>query len=371
MEAVLTRRDLNRATLARQHLLERTTRSAVDVVSHLAGMQAQAQAPFPPYFGLWSRVDGFTAEELVDLLESRTVVRCSLQRGTVHLVTAADALWLRPLLAPLYERFVRVSPATAGRLDGVDLDALAAAGRTLLDDDPLTLAEFGRALAPTWPDRDPRALGHAVPLLTPLVQVPPRALWGRSGPPRLAPLETWVGAPLDPDLAVDDLVLRYLAAFGPASVLDAQRWAGLAFLGETFERLRPRLVTFRDEDGRELFDLPDAPRPGGDAGAPIRLVAAYDDLLLGHADRTRIYDVEHQRRLIPVNAVIPATVLVDGFVDGTWTWAATRSRAEVTITPFSLWPRRVRADVEAEARHLLARAAPEVPAHEVHVTEPA
>lgn len=366
---MLTTRDLNRATLARQHLLARTTEPVEAVIAHLVGLQAQA--PFPPYFGLWSRVEGFGSAALVDRLEGRQVVRTSLQRGTVHLATAADALWLRPLLAPLYERFVRVSPATAGRLDGLDLDRLATAGReALAAGPPPTLAELGTRLATEWPDRDPKALGHAVHLLVPLVQVPPRALWGRSGPARYAPLETWVGAPADPAPALDDLVRRYLGAFGPASVLDAQRWAGLTRLGEVFARLRPELATFTDETGRELFDLPDAPRPGADADAPVRLVAAYDDLLLGHDDRSRVFAPEHKRRLFPVNAVIPATVLVDGFVAGTWIWTAKANQATVAVTPFRRWPARIRRRVEAEAEHLLAVAAPEVGAHAVEVAEP-
>ncbi len=368
MEAALTLRDLNRATLARQHLLARTTGPALDVIGHLGGLQAQN--PFAPYFGLWSRIDGFAASELVDLLETRRVVRSAVQRGTVHLLPADDARWLRPLLAPLYERYLRVSPATAGRLDGIDLDALAAAGRELLDETPMTLADLGRALAPTWPERDPRALGHAIPPLVPLVQVPPRALWGRSGPPAWAVLETWVGAPLDPAPSPDDLVLRYLGAFGPASVLDAQQWCGMTGLGSAFERLRPRLVTVRDDGGRELFDLPDAPRPGGDTPAPVRLVAAFDDLLLGHADRSRVFAPEHKRRLFPVNGVIPATVLVDGFVAGTWAWSTTRTTATVAITPFAPWTRSTVAEVEAEAAALLGAAAPELPTHEVHVGDP-
>lgn len=365
---MLTTRDLNRATLARQHLLERTTDSAGSVIAHLVGLQAQA--PFPPYFGLWSRVEGFAAEDLVDLLEQRRAVRVSLQRGTVHLVTAADAGWMRALLAPLYERLLRVSPGTAGQLDGIDLDRLAAAGREALADAPLTLAELGLALAREWPDRDAKALGHAVHLLVPLVQVPPRALWGRSGAARYAPLEAWIDGPAHPTPALDDLVRRYLGAFGPASVLDAQRWSGLTRLGEVFERLRPELATFTDEDGRELFDLPDAPRPGGDADAPVRLVAAYDDLLLGHDDRRRIFADEHRKTLIPVNAVIPPTVLVDGFVAGTWAWSANRTTATIAVTPFHRWPARVRRQVEGEAEHLLAAAAPEVARHEVEVDDP-
>lgn len=352
---VLDRPALTRATLARQHLLARAAMPAADMVAHLVGLQAQA--PFPPYFGLWSRLAGFTAEELVAGLTERRLVRVGLHRGTVHLVTAEDALRIRPVLAPLYARFLQTGPATAGQLDGVDLDDLARAGRELLAEEPRTLADLGGALAPTWPDHDPRALAHAVHLLVPLVQAPPRALWGRSGAARFAPLEDWLGAPPDPDPSPDDLVLRYLGAFGPASFHDAQRWIGLTGLRAVFERLRPGLVAFRSEAGRTLLDLPDAPRPGPDVDLPIRLVAAYDDLLLGHDERSRVYDREHKARLFPVNAVIPATVLVDGRVAGTWTWTATARAAGVAVTPFARWPARVRQQVEAEAHDLLARAA--------------
>lgn len=362
-DPVLDLRALNRATLARQHLLDRTTGPAPALVEHLAGLQAQA--PWPPYFGLWSRLEGFTSDELVDRLERRELVRTRLQRGTVHLVTADDARWLHAVLAPLVDRFLVASPGVAGKVDGIDLDALAAAGREVLDDEPATLADLGDALAPRWPDRDPKALGNAVALVVPVVQVPPRALWGRSGPARWAVLETWVGAPVDPEPDHERLVRRYLAAFGPASALDVQQWCGLTGLGPVVERLRPELVAFRDTEGRELFDLPDAPRPGGDAEAPVRLVAGFDNLLLGHADRRRVFAPEHKPVLFPVNGVIPATVLVDGFVAGTWRWTATRRAATVAVTPFGRWPARVRRQVEAEAERLLAVAAPEVPAHEV------
>lgn len=360
---VLSLRDLNRATLARQHLLERVDRPAVDEVAHLVGLQAQA--PFPPYFGLWSRLESFTADELVAGLEDRSLVRCSLHRGTIHLVTARDALWLAPIVQPLYTQRVGVDPATAGEVDGLDLDAVAAAGRTLLEAAPRTGADLGAALAERWPDRAPRALDRVVTMMVPNVQVPPRALWGRSAPPVLATLEQWTGHPLVEEASTEELVLRYLGAFGPASTMDLQRWIGLTRLSPVVKGLRPQLVTFRNEAGKELFDLPDAPRPGGDAPAPVRLVAAFDDVLLGHDDRTRIHRGEHRKRLYPVNGVIPATVLVDGFVAGLWRWEVARGTATVTLEPLAPWTNATRHEAHAEAERLLALAAPEAERHEV------
>ncbi|HEX8273062.1 MAG TPA: winged helix DNA-binding domain-containing protein [Longimicrobiaceae bacterium] len=363
---VLDRRALNRALLARQGLLRRWTIPAAEAVERLAGMQSQA--PDPPYYGLWTRLEGFRPEELSRLLEERAVVRIALMRSTIHLVTARDCLALRPLLQPVLER---AHKATYGkRMEGVDATELADAARALTGERPRTFAEIGAALAERWPGRDPAALSGAARALLALVQVPPRGLWGRSGPAAHTTAEAWLGRPLDTAASLDDLVLRYLAAFGPAAVADAQTWSGLTRLRDAFERLRPRLLAFRDEAGRELFDLPDAPRPDPDTAAPARYMADWDNVFLSHADRTRVVSEEHRRRIFTPNGIFPGTVLVDGFVAGTWKLERSRGAATLRVEPFAPLPAADEAALNEEGERLLAFAAEDAPTREVRFSEP-
>jgi len=211
----------------------------------------------------------------------------------------------------------------------------------------------------------------------PLVQVPPRAVWGRAGQSLHTSAEHWLGrrpsggsaypVPAADPAELAGLVTRYLGAFGPATVRDVQAWSGLTGLKAVLEQLRPSLVTFRDEQGAELFDLPTAPRPGADAPAPVRLVAEFDNLVLSHAERSRVVTPEATRRLYTINGVIPGTVLVDGFVAGMWRLARTRAEATVSIEMFGPVRRgdAARRDaLTAEAERVLAFGAPGT-AHQV------
>ncbi|MFD8814074.1 winged helix DNA-binding domain-containing protein [Streptomyces sp. NPDC059627] len=313
---VLGTRALNRATLDRQLLLRRSSRSAKEAVAHLVGLQAQNVKP--PYYALAARLDGFVPERLSELMADREAVRIVTLRSTIHTHTAADALTLRPLVQP-----ARTRELTAFRkgLAGVDLDRLAALARDLVEAEPRTMAGLREALRAEWPDADPQSLAVAARCTLPLVQVTPRGLWGRSGQVALTTAEHWLGRPAVepapvPD-ATDAVVLRYLAAFGPASVRDMQTWAGLTRLRAAFERLRSRLLTFRDETGVELFDLPDAPRPDPGTPAPPRFLPEFDNLLLSHADRTRVVPPEFRGRAWQGNQAY-RTLLVDGFLAGVW-----------------------------------------------------
>ncbi|MER6299046.1 winged helix DNA-binding domain-containing protein [Kitasatospora sp. NPDC001539] len=348
---VLGTRALGRALLARQHLLARTAAEPLEVIHHLGGLQAQA-VPQPPYLGLLSRLDGFSAADLSALIEQRAVVRIALQRGTIHLVTAEDCRTLRPLLQPVLDQGLRTT--FGKRLAGLDLDALAAEARDLVEARPRTFQQLGALLAESRPDRDPAALAQAARCLLPLVQVPPRGLWGRSGPAAHTTAEAWLGRPMDPAPSPDDLVLRYLAAFGPAGAADLRKWSGLAGLAPALRRLAPGLLTFRDEQGRLLYDLPDAPRPDPDAPAPVRLVAPFDNLLLSHADRSRVLPEEYRGRVMSQNGLVLGTLLVDGTVAGTWRLTGER---EVVLRPFVRLARADREAAEAEARRVLAFAA--------------
>lgn len=324
---VLTRRALNRATLARQLLLERSTMSVPEVLEHLVGMQAQT--PHTAYIGLWTRLQGFRPGELSDLLLDRQVVRIALMRSTIFLVTARDAWALRPLIQVVHDRMHQGQ--FGRRLQGVDMAAVVAAGRAFIDRDPGTFKALGEHLLERWPGHDHLALEMTVRTGVPLVQVPPRGLWGRSGPVAHTSIEAWLGDSPPAWLTLDGMVLRYLRAFGPASVMDAQMWCGLTRLKEVFERLRSQLVVFRDEQGRELFDLPDAPRPDPAVPAPPRFLYDYENMLLSYADRSRAILPERVRHIVARQNESISTYLIDGFVAGTWQVERERRHARLVI----------------------------------------
>lgn len=357
---VLGARALNRALLERQLLLRRTPMPVLDAVERLVGLQAQS--PADPYLALWSRLAGFDPADLGGAVADGRAVRVALQRSTIHLVTAADCLALRPVLQPVLERMARGQ--FGRRLAGVDPAELAAATLELTGQRPLTFGELGALLVERWPDRESMALAQTARALVPMAQLPPRGVWGRGGRAVHATVESWLGRPVGTDPAPDALLLRYLAAFGPASVADAQNWSGLSRLAEVAERLAPRLRRFRAEDGRELLDLPDAPRPAEDVPAPVRFLPEYDNVLLGHADRSRIAG--------PGAAALWdeqfhwAAVLVDGVVRGVWRIAKEKRTAILLVRA----PRLAAADeqaVTAEGTDLLVLLAPNATTWEVRL----
>ncbi|MFI7082415.1 winged helix DNA-binding domain-containing protein [Streptomyces anulatus] len=345
---VLSTRALNRATLDRQLLLRRSAMSPKDAVAHLLGLQAQNTKP--PYFQLYARLTDFDPEELSALMESREVVRIVTLRSTLHTHTADDALTLRPLVQAARERELK---NFRRGLEGVDLDRLAAVAEELVVERPRPVKELREELLAHWPDADPLALTAAARCLLPLVQVTPRGMWGRSGQVALTTAEHWLGRPTEPVPAPDATVLRYLGAFGPASVMDFQAWAGLTRTKEVFERLRPRLLTFRDERGVELFDLPDAPRPDPGTPAPPRFLPEFDNLLLGHADRTRVISAVNKGRNGVGNQAY-GSVLIDGFFDAVWRVEREGGTAILTVQPLRNLVRDERAEITEEAARMLA-----------------
>ena len=269
----LSRRELNRAILARQMLLRREPLTALAAMERLVGMQAQE--PIDPYIGLWARLEGFRPEELSDLIAERRAVRVvMLYRTTIHLVSARDCLAFHPVTAEVLARVFR-PPWLAG-LRGADLGEVVTAGLGLLAEKPRTRADLAALLAPRWPDADPLALAYAVTYNAPLVQVPPRGLWGATAQARWAPAEAFLGAPVAAEPDVADMVRRYLAAFGPATVADIRTWSGVTGLRAVVDRLRPGLRSFRDERGRELLDvedgrLPDPETPVTTTSSPVAM----------------------------------------------------------------------------------------------------
>jgi hypothetical protein len=351
----LSLRELNRALLGRQLLLERADLSAADALEWLVGIQAQE--PQAPYVALCSRLEPFSPDELSNLIANRDAVRGTLMRSTLHLVTSRDWHRLRPLIEPVLRRSFTGSTFNKA-IAGVDLRALLERARKLLAEGPSTRAELARALGADWPGIDSTALAYAVTYLEPLVQVPPRGLWRQKGQARWSLAATWLAERGAGDLSLNDLVRRYLRAFGPATVQDVQAWSGLTGLRQIVER--EEFVNYRDEAGRVLLDVPDGARPDAETPAPVRFLAPFDNAILSHADRARIITPEHRRRLSRDRLM--RVFLVDGFVAGSWRLDG----PALHIGPF----RRLRAvdrrALEHEAERLLGLASPDRAA-EVHI----
>jgi winged helix DNA-binding protein len=346
---ILTTKQLNRATLARQLLLARQPIGPTEAIARLGGLQAQE--PRPPFIGLWSRLEAFRREDLHAALQGREVVRATLMRATLHLLGAGDYAAFRPALEPVMERALR---ALGERAEGLDCERVVAAAEELLRERPRGFDELRGLLQQQFPGVNDRALGYTVRMQVPLVMVPSEARWGFPSVADFTLAEAWLGHRPPPSGTPEQLVLRYLAAFGPASAADAQTWSGLQGLAPVFEGLRPQLVAFRPATGRrELFDLPGAPRPGEDVAAPARFLPEFDNLVLAHADRSRLIAEEHRGRIVTKNLRVRATFLWDGMVAGTWEIARTRGAAVLRMTPFRTLPQRALQDLTAEAEGLL------------------
>jgi hypothetical protein len=334
--------------MARQLLLERTDLGALAAIEHLVGLQAQE--PYDPYLALWSRLDGFDPDELGRLLLERRAVRIPAMRSTVHLLSADDCLRLRPLTQPVLDAELARHPMFGEALRGVDLAPVLSAARALLDEQPMTMSQLRRQLGPRFPHIDPGAIAYACRNRLALVQVPPRGVWGRRGQVTLTTAETWLGRPLEPAPSIDDMVMRYLAAFGPALPADVAAWSRLTGFREILERLRPRLRTFRDERGRELFDVPEGRLPDPDTPAPPRVLPEYDNALLSYGDRVRFTPDDAARLATDVR--ILGTVLDDGVVWATW-WLEQGDGAVTMVVRHLQGAKRRIAGVGAEAERAL------------------
>jgi len=337
-------RRLNRTLLDRQSLLRRARRPALAMVERLVGLQAQV--PRDPYVALWSRIQGFQVDALARPLEERRAVRLTLFRGTLHLVTDRDALALRPVLHEAILRLLYTGSPFGRRLEGLDVDELSSVATQLLEEQPRTRAQLAPLLADRWPTHDGPSLAYAATYLLPLVQVTPRGLWGRSGASAFTTLERWLGRRLRRATAPDDMVLRYLAAFGPSTPADLQSWSGLRGTAELLDRLRPTLRTYRDTDGRELFDVADGRLRASDSVAPVRFLPEYDNVLLAHARRSRIVP-DGMPQWTDVGW---GSVLVDGF--GAARWRLDKAGENLTIEPFRRIAPAVRTEVGDEAARL-------------------
>ena len=361
--SVLDRRMLNRTLLARQLLLERARMPVLDAIEHLVGMQAQV--PGDPYVGLWSRLEAFDPGELGCLMLDRAAVRMTLMRTTLHLVSASDALALRPALQEMIERRFATGMPFGRNVAYVDREELLNAGEELLEQEPRAVSDLGKLLAERFPGHDATSLGYAVAVQLPVVQVTPRGVWGKTMRPKVASLAAWLGRPVPEARPPDDAILRYLRAFGPATAADITTWSGLAGIRPAMERARAQLRTYRDESGRELFDVSDGVFADPGAPAPPRLLPQFDNVLLSHKDRTRITG----GRSFGTDFAWKGNVLVDGFVGGAWRLRTERKNAVLTLELDPMPKRSLRAEVTAEAERLLGFLAADAGARELRVID--
>jgi hypothetical protein len=361
----LTLRQLNRATLARQLLLERADVPVVAAVEQLCGMQAQEARP--PFVGLWSRLAQFGSEDLCALLHKRTVVRATFLRATLHVLSAKDYATFRPVLQPVLSEASRV---LGTRAKGLDVDQVLPVATALFQERPRDFNELRALLQAEFPDVNDRALGYTARMRLPLVMVPTEDRWAFPSVADFTLADDWLSAPLSEDEAPDELVRRYLAAFGPATAADVQTWSGLRGIKQVLARLRPELITVLDDQGRELFDLPDAPRPDGDVPAPPRFLPEFDNLVLAHAQRTRVIADEHRGHVVTKNLRVRASVFHDGFACGIWDIERKKNSVTLRVTPFRRLPATAVRELTEEAEAVLGFVEPDAVNPGVKFEEP-
>lgn len=346
-------------------LLAREKTTAVLAVERLVGLQAQW--PRPPFIGLWSRIEGFQREDLLGPLQRRELVRASMMRGTLHVVSARDYVRLRAAIQPVLARGMK--SILRERAGAFEVSALVASARAYFDEEPRTFTELRDFLMTLHPDGDERAMGFAVRMNLPLVQVPTDAAWGFPAASAFAVAETWLGEPLGDNESPEALVLRYLAAFGPATAADVQAWSGLQGLRDVVAALRPKLCVLRDERGREVFDLPDAPRPTDDPEAPVRFLPEFDNLIVSRADARFVADEHRSSIFLSALRVLP-TFLVDGFAAGTWKSERKKATAALILEPFATLPKKIRAALEEEGDALVRFLESDARTFEVRLAKP-
>jgi hypothetical protein len=365
-DATISQRALNRATLARQLLLERANLTPTAAVEQLIGMQAQEARP--PFIGLWSRIQDGRREEMIRAINDRELVRATLMRGTIHLFSAADYRAFRPAIQPVLDGAMGV---LGSRAEGLDVERVIPAAQALLAEGPLPFNEIRDRLQAQFPEMNDRALGYTVRMKIPLVVMPADHRWGYAANSPFGLAEDWIGPCDPPERAREELVRRYLRAFGPATVKDAQTWLGMGGLKPTFDALRPELVVFKAERGKEYFDLPDAPRPPAETPAPVRFLPDFDNLLLSHGDRTRVIADDHRGIVYQKgNLRLLPTFLVDGMVAGMWRSERKRKDATLTITPFAPLSPNTRRELADEGEELIRFIEEDAATHTVVFAEP-
>ena len=326
----------------------------------LVGMQAQN--PQDPYYALWSRLEEFDPHDLSGMIERREALRGALMRATLHISTTPDFLFLR---SHLQETLAAVLGSTSFAKDTVGMDraVLLDQGRSLLEEHPMTRADLARALEEKWPEVPGNSMAQVVTYLLPVIQVPPRGLWGRAGAATWTTVESWIGKGLPKVRDYELIVMRYLAVFGPATISDIRVWSRLNGLRQVVDGMRDRLRSHQGEDGSELLDHPDAPILDEDTPAPPRFLPEYDNVLLGHSDRSRFF----------TPGIVPpgwaGNLLVDGVFSGWWKIARDGKTSRLEVHLQRKVPRAQVRAVEEEAERLHLFAAPGAAHRELSVHE--
>jgi hypothetical protein len=367
-ERVLTERELNRTLLERQLLLRRHRLPVARAIERLGGLQAQW--PNSPYIALWSRLESFDRAQLTGALKRRSVVKATLMRLTLHMVSARDFVGFSGALRDArLERFER---ELAKHAPGVDAAGITARAVKALGDSPRLRKEYFELLgedegSPANVMR-PWLLWVGIQTHGELVHAPPSGLWNHYGSAPYIPAQNWLRRmpKLNGDARVY-LIRRYLAAFGPASTADLNSWSHARGLRPALEALEPELRRFRDENGRLLFDLRRAPLVDGDAPSPVRFLPKWDTSILGYAppERWRILPERHRKTVIKVNGDVAQTFLVDGFVAGTWEVERRGKSATLKLSPFGRLARDVRDELTQEGERLLRFFAPDAGSYSV------
>lgn len=299
--------------LARQMLLQRESLPIAEAVERLGGLQSQI--PNPPYIGLWTRLADFQRDALTGQMQARQIVRVPYLRSTLHLITAADHQRFRAVIQPALT--LGLNSFFGRTIKGLDVERLTQAARPFLAEAPRTMGKLRAFLLALEPERDGDAMAYAVRTVLPLVQVPPGGMWGSGTLASYTTADNWLNA-THPPADLRALLHRYLAAFGPASLMEFQTWTGITSLKDVLAPLTAELMAYRDEQGRELFDLPGMPLPDADTPTPVHFIPEYDNLLIAYADRTRVIADADRPKVFLSAARVLGTILVDGFVAGTW-----------------------------------------------------
>lgn len=364
-ERVLSLREINRATLARQMLLERENISATAAIEQLAGMQAQLASA--PYAGLWTRLKDFQRDDLAEQISKKNIVKATMMRATLHLVSTEDYLRFRGTL----QEVLAGASGDIRKQRGVEFNVheIVAVGRAFLAEQPRSFAEITAMFEEKYPRVDVGALRYTLRTHLPLIQVPTQTHWSYPGNPQFTLADEWLGQAIPETTDVQELIRRYLAAFGPASVKDIETWSGLKKLKDVIEPMRDRLVSYRDERKRELFDLPDMLLPDADTPAPERFLPEFDNLLLAHEKRTRVVADEFRKGVYLPGLRVAATILVDGFVRGAWKVETKKGEASLTITPFAALTKENRTALNDEGERLVRFVANEAKAFKVQFAE--
>ncbi|MCY4070590.1 MAG: winged helix DNA-binding domain-containing protein [Chloroflexi bacterium] len=343
----LTLRQLNRTLLARQMLLDRQDMRPVAATEHLIALQSQI--PNPPYIGLWTRLRRFKRDQLTALLDVREIVRAPWVRSTLHLVSAADHQRFQSVIQPALFRGLRSFFGARGA--DLDIERLLSIAKPFLESNQPSIGALRAHLQEHEPQLNKEAMAYAVRSYLPLVQIPPSGTWGAGTRASYTTADSWLG-PADPS-DLPSLFRRYLAAYGPAGIMDFQTWTGMTNLKSQLAPALADLVVYQSESGQDMYDLPESTIAAPDSIAPIRFIPEYDNILIAHRDRSRIIPDEHRKKVFLSAGRVIGTVLIDGVVGGTWNVKKDKTSLSLYVKLFEAKPKDCLRAIEEEGSRLL------------------